>query len=407
MLTIDKPNATQSPPASVAAPIAQPPKLLDRLRAAIRVRHYSLATERTYIGWVKRFIYFHQKRHPQDMGAAEVEAFLSALATELNVSASTQNQAMHAILFLYRDVLGVTLPWLDGITRAKINKRLPVVLTVAETQALLRRLPQDTNGLIVRLLYGTGMRIKECLRLRIKDVDLARGEIIVREGKDRACLAALGFPVNCGVYCGVTPCAAPALHTPAGAGSDSARAHLAAGAASGLRSAAGRSFHRGVDVPVAGVEAGALFVGSGSFPCKKFCIRSEKLGPGSTLAVSAGGFGQVLGPIWTVPQAVKSEVKIAADSGYFCSVSAGDGIGGLLLALLGGARGGFGVGAGFLDLCGPFGVGDVGRLGPGPGIGHGQEQHRGKDHVGAGNHASACPSCSGSLATMGGFVLGQ
>ena len=182
MLTIDKPNATQSPPASVAAPIAQPPKLLDRMRAAIRVRHYSLATERTYIGWVKRFIYFHQKRHPQDM-TAEVEAFLSALATELNVSASTQNQAMHAILFLYRDVLGVTLPWLDGITRAKINKRLPVVLTVAETQALLRRLPNDTNGLIVRLLYGTGMRIKECLRLRIKDVDLTRGEIIVREGK--------------------------------------------------------------------------------------------------------------------------------------------------------------------------------------------------------------------------------
>lgn len=184
MLTLDHPHATQSPPATpVTAPIAQPPRLLDRMRAAIRVRHYSLATERTYIGWVKRFIYFHQKRHPADMGAAEVEAFLSALATELEVSASTQNQAMHAILFLYRDVLGVTLPWLDGITRAKINKRLPVVLTVAETQALLRRLPSDTNGLIVRLLYGTGMRIKECLRLRVKDVDLARGEIIVREGK--------------------------------------------------------------------------------------------------------------------------------------------------------------------------------------------------------------------------------
>lgn len=117
------------------------------------------------------------------MGAPEVEAFLSALATELDVAASTQNQAKHAILFLYRDVLGVTLPWLDGITSAKINKRLPVVLTVAETQSLLRRLPGDTNGLIIRLLYGTGMRIKECLRLRIKDVDLVRGEIIVREGK--------------------------------------------------------------------------------------------------------------------------------------------------------------------------------------------------------------------------------
>lgn len=182
MLTLTRPNATPAPVLPVAAP-AQPPKLLDRMRAAIRVRHYSLATERTYIGWIKRFIYFHQKRHPQDMGAAEVEAFLSALATELDVSASTQNQAKHAILFLYKQVLGVTLPWLDGITSAKINKRLPVVLTVAETQALLRRLPDDTNGLIIRLLYGTGMRIQECLRLRIKDVDLTRGEVIVREGK--------------------------------------------------------------------------------------------------------------------------------------------------------------------------------------------------------------------------------
>lgn len=183
MLTIEKPHTTPLPAISVTPPADQPPRLFDRMRAAIRVRHYSLATERTYIGWVKRFIYFHQKRHPADMGAAEVEAFLSALATELDVSASTQNQAMHAILFLYRDVLGVTLPWLDGITRAKVAKRLPVVLTVAETQALLRRLPQDTNGLIIRLLYGTGMRIKECLRLRVKDVDLVRGEIIIREGK--------------------------------------------------------------------------------------------------------------------------------------------------------------------------------------------------------------------------------
>ena len=168
---------------ATAAPVAQQPKLLDRMRQAIRVKHYSLATERTYVHWAKRFIYFHQKRHPAEMGAAEVEAFLSALATELAVSASTQNQAMHALLFLYRDVLAINLPWLDGITRAKVSKRLPAVLTVAETQALLRWLPNDTNGLIIRLLYGTGMRIKECLRLRIKDVDLARGEIIIREGK--------------------------------------------------------------------------------------------------------------------------------------------------------------------------------------------------------------------------------
>lgn len=168
---------------ATAAPVAQQPKLLDRMRQAIRVKHYSLATERTYTQWVKRFIYFHQKRHPAEMGASEVEAFLSALATELDVSASTQNQAMHALLFLYKEVLGVTLPWLDGITRAKISKRLPAVLTVAEVQALLRRLPNDTNGLIVRLLYGTGMRIKECLRLRVKDLELSRCEILVREGK--------------------------------------------------------------------------------------------------------------------------------------------------------------------------------------------------------------------------------
>ncbi|MBI5922556.1 MAG: phage integrase N-terminal SAM-like domain-containing protein, partial [Betaproteobacteria bacterium] len=172
MLTIEKTTATPAPALSVTAP--QQPKLLDRMRAAIRIRHYSLATERTYVGWVKRFIYFHQKRHPAEMGAPEVESFLSALATELDVSASTQNQAMHAILFLYRDVLGVTLPWLDGITRAKVSKRLPVVLTVAEVQGLLRRV-QGTNGLIIKLLYGTGMRIKECLRLRIKDVDFTRG----------------------------------------------------------------------------------------------------------------------------------------------------------------------------------------------------------------------------------------
>ena len=183
MLTIEKTNATPAPAFAVAPATPQQPRLLDRMRAAIRVKHYSLSTERTYIHWVRRFIYCHQKRHPADMGAAEIECFLSALATELNVSASTQNQAMHALLFLYREVLGVTLPWLDGITRAKIAKRLPAVLTVTETQSLLRWLPNDTNGLIVRLLYGTGMRILECLRLRVKDVDLARGEIIIREGK--------------------------------------------------------------------------------------------------------------------------------------------------------------------------------------------------------------------------------
>ncbi|MEN6539418.1 MAG: integron integrase [Mizugakiibacter sp.] len=152
------------------------------MRAAIRTRHYSLATEKNYLQWAKRFILFHGKRHPADMGAPEVEAFLSALATERNVSASTQNQALHAVLFLYRDVLHVDLPWLDGITRAKASKRLPSVLTQQEIAALLAHV-SGTNGLIIKLLYGTGMRIKECLRLRVKDIDLARRLITIREGK--------------------------------------------------------------------------------------------------------------------------------------------------------------------------------------------------------------------------------
>jgi len=175
MLTIDHPTATPDT-------VVQQPRLMDRLRAALRVKHYAYTTEKTYVHWALRFIRFHGKRHPADMGAAEVEAFLSSLALDHNASASTQNQAMHAILFLYREVLGIDLPWLDGITRAKIAKRLPVVLTVAEVQSMLRHV-DGINGLIIRLLYGTGLRIKEALRLRIKDVDLARREIIVREGK--------------------------------------------------------------------------------------------------------------------------------------------------------------------------------------------------------------------------------
>jgi len=182
MLTIAKPNATPLPVLSDSTPAPQQPKLLEQMRAAIRVKHYSLATEKNYLQWAKRFILFHGKRHPADMGAPEVEAFLSALATERNVSASTQNQAMHAILFLYRDVLHIDLPWLDGVTRAKVSKRLPSVLTQQEIAALLAQV-SGTNGLIIRLLYGTGMRIKECLRLRIKDVDLARRLITIREGK--------------------------------------------------------------------------------------------------------------------------------------------------------------------------------------------------------------------------------
>lgn len=160
-----------------------PPKLLDQVRSEIRKRHYSLRTEQSYTHWIKRYILFHGKRHPREMGAAEIEAFLSDLAVRQDVAASTQNLALSAILFLYREVLGVKLPWLEGITRAKKPQRRPVVLSRSEMQRLLDELPADVPGLIARLLYGTGMRLMEGVRLRVKDLDLSRGEILVREGK--------------------------------------------------------------------------------------------------------------------------------------------------------------------------------------------------------------------------------
>lgn len=158
------------------------PKLLDRMRAEIRVRHYSIRTEETYLDWARRFILFHDKRHPKDMGADEVQAFLSYLALERNVSSSTQNQAKSALLFLYRDVLHIELPWLDEVISAKMGKRLPVVLTPTEMRALLNAM-SGTMGLVASLLYGTGMRLLEGLRLRVKDIEFTRREIIVREGK--------------------------------------------------------------------------------------------------------------------------------------------------------------------------------------------------------------------------------
>ena len=158
------------------------PKLLDRLRAEIRVRHYSLRTEQSYVDWVRRFILFHHKRHPSEMGASEIRDFLSHLAVDRQVSASTQNQAKSALLFLYREVLKVELPWLDEVVVAKSAKRLPVVLTQVEARALLNEM-SGTMGLIAGLLYGTGMRLLEGLRLRVKDVEFSRREIIVREGK--------------------------------------------------------------------------------------------------------------------------------------------------------------------------------------------------------------------------------
>lgn len=162
---------------------APPPKLLDQLRERIRLKHYSIRTEQSYVQWVKRYIIFHGKRHPADMGKAELESFLTSLAVERNVSASTQTQALPALLFLYKEVLGLDFLWLTEVTRAKRPRRLPSVLTVDEVRRLMQVVDHPLMDLVVRLLYGSGMRLLECLRLRVKDVDFSRREIVVREGK--------------------------------------------------------------------------------------------------------------------------------------------------------------------------------------------------------------------------------
>ncbi|MHB1246013.1 MAG: integron integrase [Sulfuriferula sp.] len=158
------------------------PKLLEQVRDRIRVKHYSIRTETQYLQWIKRFILFHDKRHPRDMAAPEIEAFLTHLAVVGNVSSSTQNQALSALLFLYREVLQMELPWLDNVTRAKRPQRLPVVLTSQEVRAVLGQM-SGVYGLMAALLYGTGMRLMECVRLRVKDVDFERSEIVVCDGK--------------------------------------------------------------------------------------------------------------------------------------------------------------------------------------------------------------------------------
>ncbi|MDH4419308.1 MAG: integron integrase [Acidovorax sp.] len=166
--------------------VLRSPRLLDQVRERIRYLHYSLSTEKAYLHWVRFFIRWHGRggvmRHPRDMGAAEVEAFLTMLATERHVSASTHNQALSAILFLYREVLGVDLPWLEGVSRPAQKRRIPSVLTRDEVAALFQFLDADMR-LLAQLLYGTGMRLMEGLRLRIKDVDFDRQVIIVREAK--------------------------------------------------------------------------------------------------------------------------------------------------------------------------------------------------------------------------------
>lgn len=158
------------------------PRLLDRVREQIRLKHYSIRTERVYCEWIKRYVRFHKYRHPLDMGAPEVEAFLSDLAVRRDVSASTQNQALAALLFLYKQVLKQELPWLGEVVRAKKPARLPVVLSIDEVHRILAQLEGEV-GLVARLLYGGGMRLMEGVRLRVKDVDFARNEIIIRDGK--------------------------------------------------------------------------------------------------------------------------------------------------------------------------------------------------------------------------------
>lgn len=161
---------------------ASSPRLLEQVRARIRFKHYSLRTEQAYTDWIRRFIRHFGKKHPRDMGAKEVEEFLSHLAVAGRVSASTQNQAKSALLFLYKEVLEAELAWLDQVASAKTSRRLPVVLTPSEVISMLSRL-DGSHALIARLLYGTGLRIMEGLRLRVKDVDFERGEILVRDGK--------------------------------------------------------------------------------------------------------------------------------------------------------------------------------------------------------------------------------
>jgi len=158
------------------------PKLLEQVRAALRLRHYSIRTERAYVQWVIRFLRFHGLRHPSELGHREVTQFLSHLATEGEVAASTQQQALSALLFLYQVVLGLELPWLTEIVRPKKPKRLPVVLNPDEVQRILLAM-RGTHALMAHLLYGSGMRLMECLRLRVKDIDFTRREILVREGK--------------------------------------------------------------------------------------------------------------------------------------------------------------------------------------------------------------------------------
>jgi integron integrase len=183
--SVPAPNPGPSPrpePPRLETPPSRQPKLLDRLREALRARHYSPRTEQTYRHWVKRFIFFHDVRHPVEMAEPEINAFLTHLAVKEQVSASTQNQAFSALLFLYRHVLGRPIGDVGEVVRARRPTRLPVVLTRAEVKAVLGHLIGDKRQM-ASLMYGAGLRLMECLRLRIHDVDLPASQIVVRDGK--------------------------------------------------------------------------------------------------------------------------------------------------------------------------------------------------------------------------------
>jgi integrase len=158
------------------------PKLLDRVRHVIRAKHYSRRTESAYVDWIRRYILFHKKRHPSEMGASEITSFLTWLASDRHVSASTQNQALSAVLFLYRDVLHVKIGTIEHVPRARMPVRVPVVLSHDEVGRIMKQL-DGSQWLIVALLYGAGLRLQECLELRIKDIDLERRQIVIRRGK--------------------------------------------------------------------------------------------------------------------------------------------------------------------------------------------------------------------------------
>src|SRR5438876_7651995 len=177
LMKIDDPGGGQVKPENQSKP-----KLLDRVRASARMRHLSLRTESAYVNWIKRYILFHKKRHPQYMGEAEIRAFISDLAVNSNVSASTQTVALSALLFLYRDVLKKDLPYVSNIERARKPKRLPTVFTRDETKRILSNL-EGTHWLVAGLLYGSGLRLMECLRLRVKDVDVSYRQLTIRDGK--------------------------------------------------------------------------------------------------------------------------------------------------------------------------------------------------------------------------------